>query len=114
MLQVQGTGAFVRALLRVQLAGGGSVTYGLWLGVHPDELKKLWEIWERPAYLGHEFQGWCANAVPPWKETVLAAPVLARAQKQDELPRVISSDHEIMATVLEKEWPHDYVLAGLP
>jgi hypothetical protein len=114
LLQVQGIGAFVRALLPVHLAGGQMLTFGLWLGVRPEELKTLWEIWESPEYLGHEFQGWCANAVPPWKQAVLAAPVIARPRKQDELPWVVSSSSELMQAILEREWPHEEILPGLP
>lgn len=114
LLQVQGLGSFVRALLQVRLEGGDTVTYGLWLGVRPEELRRLWEIWNEPAYLGHEFEGWCANAIPPWKEAVLAAPVIARAIKPDELPQVVRSEHPVMVELLERDWPHDLILDGLP
>jgi hypothetical protein len=114
LLQVQGVGAFVRALLPVRLEGGDTVTYGLWLGVQPEELRQLWEIWNEPTYLDHEFEGWCANGIPPWKEAVLAAPVIARPRKRDEVPYVTASDHPVLASLLEREWPHDFVLSGLP
>lgn len=114
LLQVQGLGSFVRALLQVRLEGGDTVTYGLWLGIRPEELRSLWEIWNEPAYLGHEFEGWCANSIPPWKEALLAAPLRARAVKQDELPQVTGSEHALMAELLEREWPHELVLSGLP
>lgn len=39
MLAVKDLGSFVRALLPVHLDDGGSLTFGLWLGVHPDTLR---------------------------------------------------------------------------
>lgn len=114
LLQVQGVGAFVRALLPVRLIGGDSVTFGLWVGVHPDELRRLYEIWNAPAYLDHEFEAWCANAVPPWNEELLAAPLVARPREQDALPYVTRSDDPVLATVIDREWQHDFVLSGLP
>jgi hypothetical protein len=38
MMQTPGVGSFVRALLPVDLTGGYTVTFGVWVGVDPDEL----------------------------------------------------------------------------
>jgi hypothetical protein len=38
-MQVPGVGAFARPLLPVHLTGEYTVTFGLWLAVHPDEMR---------------------------------------------------------------------------
>jgi len=30
------------------------------------------------------------------------------------VPYVTASDHPVLASLLEREWPHDFVLSGLP
>jgi len=40
LMQVQGVGAFVRILVPVHLTGGYTVTFGAWLGLHPDDLRR--------------------------------------------------------------------------
>ena len=44
-MQVQDIGAFVRILVPVNLAGGYKITYGAWLSVSPDDLRRAWEVW---------------------------------------------------------------------
>jgi hypothetical protein len=41
MMHVPGLGAFVRALLPVCLAGGHTVTFGVWVGIRPADLQRL-------------------------------------------------------------------------
>jgi hypothetical protein len=45
MMQVPDVGPFVRALLPVRLTGGFTVTYGVWVGVHPDDLQRAFKVW---------------------------------------------------------------------
>lgn len=40
MMQIPGAGPFVRALLPVRLAGGFTVTYGVWVGFNPQDLQR--------------------------------------------------------------------------
>jgi hypothetical protein len=41
MMEIPAHGAFVRALLPVRLTGGFTVTYGLWVGIRPEDLQCL-------------------------------------------------------------------------
>ena len=45
MMQVPSLGAFVRALLPVRLTGGHTVTFGVWVAVHPDDLRHAFAVW---------------------------------------------------------------------
>ena len=40
MMQIPGVGPFVRALLPVHLTGGYTITCGVWVAIHPDELQR--------------------------------------------------------------------------
>jgi hypothetical protein len=50
MLQVPEVGPFVRVLMPVRLLGGDVLTFGLWLGVHPDDLQRAFAEWWAPTY----------------------------------------------------------------
>ena len=50
MMQVPDAGPFMRALLAVRLMGGCAVTYGVWVGVHPDDLQRAFRVWQEPDY----------------------------------------------------------------
>lgn len=112
MMQVPGVGAFVRVLLPVTLVGGGTVTFGLWLGVHPDDLKHSYTQWWAPTYPDLVLEGRIANEVPPWG--LLARPATARVLDPDETPYVTSSTDPLTQSVLAEPWPHAHVLDALP
>ncbi|MBW3665796.1 MAG: DUF2199 domain-containing protein, partial [Actinobacteria bacterium] len=61
LMAVKDLGSFVRALLPVHLDDGTSLTFGLWLGVHPDDLHHLWRVWWEPEYADVSFTGYIAN-----------------------------------------------------
>lgn len=64
MMQVPSVGPFVRVLLPVSLTGGFTVTFGVWLLVHPDDLARAYRIWWEPQYADLVLDGWLANALP--------------------------------------------------
>ena len=53
------------ALLVVRLVGGYTVTYGVWVGVHPDDLQRAFRVWWEPDYDNLRLGGGLANSVPP-------------------------------------------------
>jgi len=111
MMQVDNIGAFVRALLPVRLSGGHTVTFGVWIGVHPDDLQQAVQIWDDPAYLSLVVEGRLANAVPPWG--LLAAPVRAVVRDRRSTPYCDSSTDPQLTRVLAEEWPHEDILLAL-
>src|SRR4051812_39365013 len=64
MMQVPSVGPFVRALLPVALTGGFTVTFEVWLAVHPDDLQRAFRVWWEPEYQDLVLDGWLANALP--------------------------------------------------
>jgi hypothetical protein len=66
MMRIPGVGSFVRALLPVDLTGGYTVTFGVWVGIDPDELQRAFAVWWEPAYKDLRLSGRLANAIGPW------------------------------------------------
>jgi hypothetical protein len=114
LLQVQAVGCFVRVLLPVHLTGGYTVTFGTWLGVTPEDLRRSYEVWEQPAYMSLELEGRLANAVPPWGAAVFAKPASARVRDPNQAPYLESSPDPQLSDVLSREWPHEEVLPHPP
>ena len=112
MMQVPGVGPFVRALLVVRLTGGYAVTYGVWVGVHPSDLQRVFRVWWAPEYENLRLDGALANSVPP--RGLLAAPVSLAVKDPDHMPYCVSSPHPMLSRVLGEERPHNDVLETLP
>jgi hypothetical protein len=112
MMQVPGAGAFLRALLPTRLTGGYSVTFGVWVGVRPDDLQHAARVWWAPEYADLRIEGVLANAISPWD--VLGAPVELRVQDPEQTPYCVSSPDARLRSVLAEEWDHDLVLSSLP
>jgi len=114
MLQADGYGAFIRALLPIQLEGDHKLTYGVWIGVHPAQLQQAFAVWwgDNPAYLDLRLDGVLANRIAPWD--LLATPVVATVLDENATPFCTSSTDPQLTRVLTNQWPHDEVLAHLP
>ncbi|MET7419938.1 DUF2199 domain-containing protein [Dactylosporangium sp. NPDC005555] len=113
LLEVYGFGAFVRCLLPVHLSGGMLLTFGTWLSVHPDDLRHAREVWRTADYPSLELDGTLANAIQPWGQAILDAPVRVAVRKADEIPYVVASPHATLGRVIADEWDRDTVLGSL-
>lgn len=112
MMQVPNVGPFVRALLPVRLTGGFTVTYGVWVGVHPDDLQRAFRVWWEPEYSDLRLNGFLGNAIQPWG--LLGLPVELAVLNAEQTPYCVGSSNGDLAAVLSREWPHDEVLGTLP
>ncbi|TDQ00192.1 DUF2199 domain-containing protein [Labedaea rhizosphaerae] len=112
MMQVPGLGAFVRALLPVRLTGGYAVTYGVWIGVSPDDLQRAFRVWWAPEYVDLRLTGVLANRIAPWE--VFGAAVELGVRDAEQTPWCEASPDAALASVLTQEWEHGPVLATLP
>jgi hypothetical protein len=112
MMQVPDIGSFVRCLLPVKLTGGFTITFGVWLAVHPDDLQRAFREWWEPRYANLRLDGWLANRLPTWD--CLAGRAHASVKNADQTPYLTSSPEPLLASVLGDDWPHDEVLAALP
>jgi len=110
-MQVPSVGAFVRVLLLIQLTGQHTLTYGLWLAIHPTDLQSTFAAWWEPNYQDLRLTGWLGNAVQPWG--LLGAPVVAVVRDPNNTPYCESSSDETLSRVLTEEWNHDLVLGAL-
>ena len=77
LMRVEGIGGFVRILVPVKLSGGYTVTYGAWLSVESDDLRRAWEVWTKPSYEQLRLRGVLANMLPGWESETYAKPVEA-------------------------------------
>jgi hypothetical protein len=112
MMQVPGAGPFVRCLLPVHLTGGFTITFGVWLSVHPDDLQDAFRVWWKPEYRDLILEGVLANALPVWG--LLGSPAQARVVDDDETPYITDSPDDALSRVLREQWTHDEILAALP
>lgn len=112
MLLVPQVGAFVRALLPVRLTGGHTVTFGVWVGLHPDDLRRAFDAWWTPDYDQLKLDGRLANVLPGWD--VFGAPVALAVTDPNATPYCVASPDPGLNSVLTTEWDHDPVLSELP
>lgn len=112
MMQVPERGPFVRVLLPVRLLGGDLMTFGLWLGVHPDDLQRAFAAWWAPTYPDLVLEGRIANTIQPWG--LFAQPATAAVRDPSQTPYLASSPDPLTQQVLTDEWSHEHVLDALP
>ena len=112
MMQVPDVGAFVRCLLPVKLSGGYQLHFGLWLEIHPDDVKRVFGQWWEPTYGTLTFDGRLANRLPVWD--LYGTPASAKVVEEDETPYIVASESAELTRVLTDEWPHEDVLPALP
>lgn len=113
LMQVKDVGAFVRILVPVKLSGGYTVTYGAWLSVHPDDLRRAWEVWMDDSYAQLRLRGVLANMLPGWESETYVKPVEAAVLNVEETPYAVDSPDDFMRRVIQDEWPHEFVLAAI-
>ncbi|MER5185728.1 DUF2199 domain-containing protein [Streptomyces sp. NPDC002896] len=114
LLRVDGVGSFVRCLLPVRLTHETELVLGVWLEVADATLRDVHAVWDDPAYVELTLRGTIANAIRPWGEALLGAPVTARVSDPGELPYLVAGHHPTAARVLEDIWDRDYVLSRFP
>ena len=113
LMQVKGLGGFIRILVPVKLTGGYTVTYGAWLSVESDDLRRAWEVWEDPAYADLRLSGVLANMLPAWESETYAKPLDTAVLNVEHTPYAVDSSDDFMRRVIQAEWPHEVVLAAI-
>jgi len=101
-LAIPGLGTFVRALLPVQLERSHRLTFGVWVAVAPDDLRRASDVWWGPEYVDLVVEGWLANAVPPHVEA--GAPVRLVVRDPDHTPYCESSPDPNLHALLTSTW----------
>ena len=103
---------FVRTLLPVRL-DLGSVQFGIWLEVPPEQAHAAIEVWNEPAYTSLVFEGAVANSLPPWGNDLLGSRATASPTSDDSLP-VVNDGEDIVRSLLVDPWPRADLIAALP
>jgi hypothetical protein len=87
--------------MRPSAREGYAVTYGVWVGVHPEAFHHAFRVWREPEYGNLQPKGALSNSIPPWG--LLAAPVTPAVKDPKHTPyRVSDSDH-MLSGVLGQE-----------
>lgn len=77
----------------------------------PDaDAERALAVWDEPEYVDLVFTGTLANAIKPWGEELLNAPLTATVCNADEIPYVQTSDHPLLSHLLHTVWDRDHVL----
>lgn len=110
LLRVEGHSYFARCLLPVRLSGELLLVLGTWMETSEADLQRAHTVWDQPGYADLVLTGRLANAIKPWGEELLGAPLTARVRNADEIPYVDSSDHPLLGHVLHTVWDRHQVL----
>jgi hypothetical protein len=110
--QADNVGAFVRCLMPVTLTGASTVTYSVWLSVHPDQLRQAYAHWDTPAYADLQLDGVIANAIKPWPD-LFGEAARAEVRDVDSLPYLVATQHGLLSRVLSEVWDRDDVLSRI-
>ncbi|MET0236087.1 MAG: DUF2199 domain-containing protein [Kibdelosporangium sp.] len=111
LLRVEGLGSFARCLLAVQLSGDLDLVFGAWMKISDADLEHAAKVWDDPAYVDLVLHGTFANAIKPWGEAIMGAPITAMVQDVDEIPYVDASDDKEFEKLLTDVWDRDHVLS---
>jgi hypothetical protein len=112
-MQVEGIGGFIRILIPVKLTGGYTVTYGAWLSVAFNDLRRAWEVWTHPEYCDLRVAGVLANMLPGWESDTYIKPLEAAVLNTEHVPYAVDSSDAFMRRVIQDEWPHEHLLAAI-
>jgi hypothetical protein len=101
-MEIPGLGSFVRALLPVHLEHEHRFTYGVWVGVSPEDLQRARDVWWEPEYDQLTIEGRLANAVPPGAS--VGAPVRLVVRDPEHTPYCDSSPDADVYALLNSTW----------
>ncbi|GAA2630213.1 hypothetical protein Adu01nite_41480 [Paractinoplanes durhamensis] len=110
--RLAGIGGFLRCLMPVRLAGGGSVTYSVWLKLDDDQLRHAHTVWTKPEYVDLSLRGELANAIKPWPD-LLGEPARAEVRDARSLPYLVAEEDTLLSRLLTEEWDRDDVLSRI-
>ncbi|WP_433894812.1 hypothetical protein [Streptomyces sp. CA-111067] len=111
----EGIGNFLKVRLPVRLQDGRTVVYLAWVYLQAEVIDEFTDRVGKGTLAGHRFEGLLCNAVGPWGEEILRAPVVLGGQQANEdgsirLPEVLASSHPLLGKVLGERWPAEFVL----
>jgi hypothetical protein len=112
LLAVRSVGCFVRALLPVALEHGQIVTFGVWVGVSPEDFQRAVDGWHTLDYAQMRFDGLLANRIPPWD--VIGSPIRIEVIDPSRRPWSTSSPDPTLGRLLSEVQHVEELVPFLP
>lgn len=108
-------GNFLKVRLPVRLDDGRTVVHVVWAYLSAAVIEDYTRRVHDGTLAGHRFEGLLCNAVDPWGEELLQAPVVLGGQQINadgsvRLSDVLDSEHPLLARILRESWPAAFVL----
>ncbi|GLY51283.1 hypothetical protein Lesp01_49390 [Lentzea sp. NBRC 102530] len=106
-----GSDAYVRCVLPVELTGDLELWFGAWMQVSPDQAEHAAAVWDAPGYASLKFTGTFAHDLKPW-DGLRGAPVTAEVHEPEDLPEYVT--HPLLGTVADRDEVLSGYLVALP
>ncbi|WP_262060109.1 DUF6348 family protein [Streptomyces sp. STR69] len=115
IITAEGVGNFLKVRLPIRLDDGRTVVYLAWIYLRPTVFDDFVQRVHDDDLAGHRFEGLLCNAIDPWGEDVLRAPVVLGGQRINEdgsvrLSEVLESSDPLLSKVLTETWPAAFVV----
>ena len=115
MMAADGIGNFLKVRLPIQLEDGRTLVYLAWVYLQAPVIEEVARRGHALDLEGHRFEGLFCNAVGPWGEELLQAPVVLQGRPAIEPGAVgfcdiVESSHPLLSRVIGQRWPAELVL----
>ncbi|MFD8077312.1 DUF6348 family protein [Streptomyces sp. NPDC059718] len=115
MMIADGVGNFFKVRLPVPLDDGRTVNYLAWAYLKAPVIENVVARVHDDTLTGRRFEGLLCNAIGPWGEDVLRAPVVLEGRPASRAGavgycEVVESRHPLLGKVLRERWPAQFVL----
>jgi len=115
IITAEGVGNFLKVRLPIRLDDGRTVVYLAWVHLRVAVFDDFVQRVHNDDVAGHRFEGLLCNAIGPWGEDVLRAPVVLGGQRINEdgsvrLSEVLESSDPLLRKVLTETWPAAFVI----
>jgi hypothetical protein len=112
-----GVGNFLKVRLPVHLDDGRTVVFLAWVYLEAAVIDEYIQRVHQRSLDGFQFEGLFCNAVEPWGEKLLRAPVVLGGQRHNEdgsisITEVLDTSDPLLSRVLTERWPTDAVLGA--
>ncbi len=115
MMVAQGVGNFLKVRLPIRLDDGRTVVHVSWVRLSAEVIEDYTRRVHDGTLEGQRFEGLFCNAIEPWGEELLHAPVLLGGQREAangsiRPSEVLDSEHPLLARIVRESWPAEFVL----
>lgn len=110
MMVATGIGNFLKVRLPIRLEDGRTLVYLAWVYLTLEVIEQVAERARSNTLEGHRFEGFFCNAIDPWGEDLLRAPVVLEgkpATNPDAVGycEVVATSQPLLDKVLKQTWP---------